>query len=313
MSGPLAIGVDLGGTNMVAGRVAPDGLISDLIVRPRPKSAAAMLVEPFELVDSLLTPSTVAIGLGVAGLVDSGSGQLAWGPNVPGENLAFRDLAEDRFGLPVAVDNDANCWALAEVTVGAAAGFDHAVVLTLGTGIGGGIVANGQVYRGNAFAGEFGHMVVDPGGKECTCGNRGCWETLVSGRRLDELARSIIAEEPDGAVARTASGERIAGRHLLGPAVAGDRAAVEAYRQVGDWLGRGLASLAAILDPQVFVIGGAVAEAGEFVLGPARIAFIAALEGAGHRPTPVIVERHLGAAGGAVGAGLAGHWLVRKP
>ncbi|MBK5267003.1 MAG: ROK family protein [Acidimicrobiia bacterium] len=313
MSGPVAIGVDLGGTKMVAGRVTPDGMISDLVIRPRPTNAAAMLIEPFEIVDSLITPSTVAIGLGVAGLVDSRSGRLAWGPNVPGENLAFGDLAEDRFGLPVAVDNDANCWALAEVTVGVAAGFDHVVVLTLGTGIGGGIITNGEVYRGNAFAGEFGHMVVDPGGLVCTCGNRGCWETLVSGRRLDELARRIVEDEPEGAVAQLAGGDRAVGRHLLGPALSGDRAAVEAYRLVGDWLGRGLASLAAVLDPQLFVIGGAVAEADDLVLGPARIAFLAALEGAGHRPTPTIVKRHLGAAGGAVGAGLAGHWLVSNP
>lgn len=310
---PIAIGVDLGGTKMVAGLVSPDGMISDLVIRPRPTSAAAMLVEPFELIDSLITPSTVAIGLGVAGLVDSRGGRLAWGPNIPGENLTFGDLAGDRFGLPVAVDNDANCWALAEVTVGAAAGFDHAVVLTLGTGIGGGIIANGEVYRGNAFAGEFGHMVVDPGGLVCTCGNRGCWETLVSGRHLDELARRIVEGEPEGAVAQAAGRDQAAGSHLLRPAMSGDRAAVEAYRQVGDWLGRGLASLAAVLDPQLFVIGGAVAEAGELVLGPARIAFLAALEGAGHRPTPMIVKRHLGAAGGAVGAGLAGHWLASKP
>lgn len=313
MSGPVAIGVDLGGTKMVAGRVTPDGMISDLVTRPRPTNAAAMLIEPFEIVASLITPSTVAIGLGVAGLVDSRTGRLAWGPNVPGENLAFGYLAEDRFGLPVAVDNDANYWALAEVTVGVAAGFDHVVVLTLGTGIGGGIIFNGEVYRGNAFAGEFGHMVVDPGGLVCTCGNRGCWETLVSGRRLDELALRIVEDEPEGAVAQSAGGDRAAGRHLLGPALSGDRAAVEAYHQVGDWLGRGLASLAAVLDPQLFVIGGAVAEADGLVLGPARIAFQAALEGAGHRPTPTIVKRQLGATGGAVGAGLAGHWLVSNP
>ncbi len=311
MSSPVTIGVDLGGTKMVGGLVSPDGSISHESFRPRPATHQAMLEEPFALVDGLLTPEVRAIGLGVAGLIDE-NGRLAWGPNIAGTDIAFRELAEAAFGLPVIVDNDANFWAVAEATLGAAAGYDHAVVLTLGTGIGGGIIAGAQLYRGNGFAGEFGHIVVDPDGVTCTCGNRGCWETLVSGRHLDLLAREIVSHDPDGLVAAEAGAELPTGQHLLGPALAGDRSAIDAYRAVGEALGRGLATLAVILDPQIIVIGGAVAAAGDLLLSPARQAFHDRFEGASYRPIPSIVPRVLGASGGAIGAGLAAHGLVTE-
>ncbi|MDH5503100.1 MAG: ROK family protein [Acidimicrobiia bacterium] len=309
MSSPVTVGVDLGGTKMVGGLVSPDGAFSNEIFRPRPATHHAMLEEPLALIDALLTPEVAAIGLGVAGLIDA-NGRLAWGPNIAGTDLAVRELTEAAFGLPVIVDNDANFWALAEATLGAAAGHDHAVIVTLGTGIGGGLIADGRVYRGGGHAGEFGHMVVAPGGDVCTCGNRGCWETLVSGRRLDTLAREIVRQDSGGLVAIEAGGESPTGRHLLGPALSGDRAAMAAYIDVGEALGRGLATLAVILDPQIIVIGGAVAEAGELLLSPARQAFHDRFEGAPHRPIPTIVTRHLGANGGAIGAGLAAHRLV---
>ena len=309
MSSPVTVGVDLGGTKMVGGLVSPEGAISNAIFRPRPATHQAMLGEPFELIDTILTPEVAAIGLGVAGLIDA-NGRLAWGPNVAGTDLAFRELAEAAFGLPVIVDNDANFWALAEATLGAATGYDHAMVVTLGTGIGGGIIAGRSVYRGGGYAGEFGHMVMDPDGDLCTCGNRGCWETVASGRRLDTLAREIVRQDPGGPVAIVAGGESPTGQHLLGPALSGDRAAIEAYTAVGEALGRGLATLAVILDPQIIVIGGAVAEAGELLLSPARQAFHDRFEGALHRPIPSIVTRHLGANGGAIGAGLAAHGLL---
>lgn len=303
---PVAIGVDLGGTKMAAGRVHPDGTIDGSVIVPRPRTAESMIDSPFELIADLMTDDVVGIGLGVAGLVDD-EGRLAWGPNVTGVDIPFGALTSQRFGLPVAVDNDANCWALGESKLGAAAGYDHAIIITLGTGIGGGIIVNGAVYRGNGFAGELGHIVVDPGGFDCTCGNRGCWETRVSGRRLDELARGIVEAEPNGPIAAEAGEAPVLGRHLNQAAIAGNGAAIAAYSEVGHWLGIGLATLTVVLDPQVFVIGGAVAEAGDLILDPARASFLAALEGADHRPVPPIVRRALGANGGAVGAGLAAH------
>ena len=296
---------------MVGGLVSPNGAISHEIFHPRPATHQAMLEEPFALVGALLTPDVMAIGLGVAGLIDR-TGRLAWGPNIAGTDIAFRELAEAAFGLPVIVDNDANFWALGEATLGAAAGYDHGVVLTLGTGIGGGIIVDKRVYRGNGFAGEFGHIVVDPDGDLCTCGNHGCWETLVSGRHLDARARDIVRIEPGGLVATEAGGESPTGLHLLGPALAGDRSAIDAYQAVGEALGRGLATLAVIFDPQIIVIGGAVAGAGDLLLNPARQAFHDRFEGASHRPIPSIVPRVLGASGGAIGAGLAAHRLVTE-
>ncbi len=309
MSGAVTVGVDLGGTKMVAGLVAGDGTIAQTVIAERPRSNAAMMREPFALIESIITPETVGIGLGIAGLIDD-SGRLAWGPNVSGVDLAFKAITEQRFGLPVAVDNDANCWALAEGAIGAAASYRHAVIVTLGTGIGGGIIVDRSIYRGNGFAGELGHMIVDPGGLPCTCGNYGCWETRVSGRRLDDLARRIAASDPQGLVAAFAGEELVQGIHLNAAALDGDGAAIGAFAEVGEWLGRGLALLAAVLDPEVFVVGGAVAEAGDLLLEPARVAFAQTLEGAEYRPVPPIVIRGLGAHGGAIGAGLAAHRLA---
>ena len=265
--------------------------------------------EPFALIESIITPETVGIGLGIAGLIDD-SGRLAWGPNVSGVDLAFKAMTEQRFGLPVAVDNDANCWALAEAAIGAASSYRHAVIVTLGTGIGGGIIVDRSIYRGNGFAGELGHMIVDPGGLPCTCGNHGCWETRVSGRRLDDLARSSAASDPQGLVAAIAGEDLARGIHLNAAALDGDGVAIDAFAEVGEWLGRGLALLAAVLDPEIFVVGGAVAEAGDLLLEPARVAFVQTLEGAEYRPVPPIVKRGLGAHGGAIGAGLAAHRLA---
>ena len=309
MSGPLTIGVDLGGTKMVAGLVSPDGTITDTTTVARPRTAEAMIEQPFGLVESLITDDVVAIGMGVAGLVDN-DGRLAWGPNVTGVDIPFRSMATERFGLPVAVDNDANFWAVAESHLGAAAAYDHAVILTLGTGIGGGIIIDREVYRGHGFAGELGHIIVDPQGLPCTCGHRGCWETRVSGRRLDDLARTIVDEHPNGPVAVEAGVEPVLGRHLHQAALDGNVDAIAAYAEVGEWLGRGLLTLTVVLDPEVFVIGGSVADAGDLLLEPARQAFRESLEGADHRAIPPIVRRTLGADGGAVGAGIAAHRLV---
>ncbi len=309
MSGAVTVGVDLGGTKMVAGLVAIDGAISEMVTVERPRSSEAMTREPFDLIESIITPETVGIGLGVAGLIDD-DGRLAWGPNVSGVDIAFKAITERRFGLPVAVDNDANCWALAEAAIGAASPYRHAVIVTLGTGIGGGIIVDREVYRGNGFAGELGHIIVDPGGLPCTCGSRGCWETRVSGRRLDDLARQIAKADPHGLVAAIAGEDLAQGIHLNAAARDGDQAAIGAFAEVGEWLGRGLALLTAVLDPQVFVVGGAVAAAGDLLLEPARLAFVEALEGARHRRVPPIVKRGLGSQGGAVGAGLAAHRLA---
>ena len=238
-------------------------------------------------------------------------GRLVWGPNVVGRDVPFKDLLTTRFGLPTVVDNDANLAALAESRVGVARGYRHVLLVTLGTGIGGGNVIDGRIYRGRSFAGEVGHMVIDVGGPRCTCGQRGCWETFASGRRLDQIARDVAAADPAGLTARLAVGGPAAGSHLTEAATQGDPQAAQAVAEMGVWLGIGLASLVALLDPEVIVVGGGAARAGDILLQPARDSIMAALEGSEfRRPTPLLAAG-LGQDAGIIGAGLAAAELAR--
>jgi glucokinase len=259
---------------------------------------------PIELAASLVSPETEAIGMGVAGLVEWPSGNLVWGPNVAGTDVAFRRLLSDEFSLPVAVDNDANTALLAEARVGAAREALHAVMITLGTGIGGALLVDGRIYRGRSFAGELGHTLLDPAGEACTCGQRGCWETKVSGRRLDDLAAEAAIIEPDGAVVRAAGGDPVGGAALAAAARDGDPLACKLIEDAGVWLGRGLANVIVTLDPEIVVIGGAAAGAGDALLDPARAALRSVLEGAAHRPPVLLVPAALGAQAGVIGAGI---------
>jgi len=203
------------------------------------------------------------------------------------------------------VDNDANLAALAEARRGAGSGERMVLFIGLGTGIGGGLVVAGRVERGRGFLGEVGHMVVDPAGPRCACGRRGCWEALVSGTALGRAAGELASADRSGLLARLAAGTVPRGEHLVAAAGAGDRAAGEALAAAGAWLGRGLANLVAVLDPDVIVVGGAAAGAGEALLGPARAKMAETVEGGRHRrPTPVRPAR-FGAGAGLVGAALA--------
>ncbi len=298
------IGIDLGGTKMTAGRVSADGRILEQRTVPRPQDPSAMAHAPIALASQLMADDVGAVGLGVAGFVTD-EGVLVWGPNVVGEKVPYRDLMWERFGLPVTVDNDANFAALGEARLGAAQGYRHSIMITLGTGIGGGIIIDGDVFRGSGFAGEIGHIIVDVGGPQCTCGQRGCWETFASGRRLDQLARDIAARQPDGEVGRLASGGVPDGTHLTEAAIAGDESAIAAIREMADWLGIGIANLVVTLAPEVIVIGGGVSRAGDILLDPARAAATASIEGAAHRPETPIVGATLGANAGLIGAAIA--------
>jgi glucokinase len=227
---------------------------------------------------------------------------------VAGENLAVRSRLADLTGLSVVVDNDANCAALAEMTCGTAAGESNAIVLTLGTGIGAGIIIDGAVYRGRSFAGEVGHMTMVPDGDPCECGRRGCWETLVSGSRFASEARRLALSYPDGILAGI-SGSTPDATHLGLSAAQGDLDAELSIRQAGIWLGRGLANLVALFDPGLFVIGGAAMAVGEILLAAARQEAGRAVEGSEHRPPVRIEAGRLGPLAGAIGAAL----LLKAP
>jgi glucokinase len=219
-------------------------------------------------------PGVAAVGLGIPATIDHDRGVAVAAVNLPIENLSIRQIAGERTGLPIFVDNDANVAALAEHLYGAARGADNAVMLTIGTGIGGGLILGGEIYRGATGAGaELGHMVIAMDGLPCqgNCPGHGCVETYASGTALGREAREAAAREPDSALgAMLAEGREIDGKAVTEAALAGDRAAVGVFELVGARLGVALASLANLFEPDVIVIGGGVIAAGDLLLEPAR-------------------------------------------
>ena len=239
--------------------------------------------------------------------MDADRSRVMFAPHLAWRDEPLRDGLQARLGVPVIVENDANAAAWAEWRFGAGRGEPRLVCVTLGTGIGGGIVIDGVVQRGRwGMAGEFGHMVVVPDGRRCECGNRGCLEQYASGNVLGREARELARAESPVTVPLM---ERVKGdvSALVGPLITqaardGDAVAVELFGDVGRWLGIGLANLAAALDPGLFVIGGGVSDAGELLLAPARASFRRTLTGRGFRPEPEIVKAALGPEAGLVGA-----------
>jgi glucokinase len=249
-----------------------------------------------------------AVGVGVPGMVDD-EGVLRFAPNLPGgEGLDVRGGLSKRLGhLSVVVDNDATCAVMGEWVYGAAVGATDAVVVTLGTGIGGGLVVNGRVARGAlGFAGEIGHMVVDRSGPACPCGKRGCWERFASGSGLGRMAREAAHAGRLDDVLRGAGGdpEAVRAEDVTTAAGAGDAEAQAVLEELGWWLALGLANLANILDPSVFVLGGGLVDALDLVIEPVRAAFDDLVEGRRGRPEVMIHVAALGERAGAVGAGL---------
>jgi len=251
------------------------------------------------------------IGVGVPGLVDAG-GILRFAPNLPGASgTEVRTGLEARVGhrATIQVDNDATCTAAGECTYGAGAGRDDVLFVTIGTGIGGGILAGSKILRGAAnFSGEIGHVVVDTHGPPCGCGRRGCWERYASGSGLGRIARDAANAGQANGVVLLAGGdpEAVRGEHVVSAAANGDVEAAAIIEEFAWWLALGLANLANILDPEVIVIGGGLVRAGEALFEPVREAFVSQLEGASRRPPIPIVPAALGDRGGAIGAAVLG-------
>jgi glucokinase len=296
------VGIDVGGTFIKGVRWSTSLQAERQVLKPA--DASGWLAAARELILELKTFETSAVGVGLAGLVRWPEGEFTWGPHVAGEALGIKSILEEALELPVVVDNDANCAALAELSIGSAQGARHMVMLTFGTGIGAGIIADGKVYRGASFAGEAGHITMVPGGELCACGRRGCWETLVSGRRLDREAGTLVESEPDGVLAKLIEGHAPKGAHLALAADAGDGSARDILAEAGRWLARGVANLVALLDPEVVVVGGAAAQAGRWLLDPARQELELVLEGAEYRKPPPLVTASAGPLAGAIGAAL---------
>lgn len=307
----LTIGVDVGGTKVAAGVVDDEGTVLAEQRAVTPSTSPEQVIDVVAtVVESLLAEtgsSVVAVGVGAAGLIDERRSAVVFAPNLAWRHEPIRERLAKRLGLPVIVENDANAMAWAEHRFGAGRGIDNLACLTLGTGIGGGLIVGGQLHRGQSgFAGEFGHFCVVPNGRRCGCGNRGCWEQYCSGRALVREARDLALVDPlaAGLMLELADDEteNITGQVITRAARQGDPAALDCFEQIGGWLGRGLADLAAIFDPGRFVVGGGVIDAGSLLLEPARRVFADHLLGRNYRDSPEIVAAELGATAGLVGA-----------
>jgi glucokinase len=305
---PLVVGIDVGGTKVLAVEMDGDGRLVRAARRETPGRHVDTEVVEQALTEALLDVadgrSVGAVGLAAAGFVDRAGERVRFAPHLPWRDDPVRDRLASRWGTQVALDNDANCVARAEAAYGAARGRASALVVTLGTGIGGAVVLDGVVLRGrNGMAGEFGHMQVVPGGHPCECGGRGCWEQYCSGNALVRLARDEIGRTPT-LLDELCGGdpERLTGPMVSRAAEDGDLLARQAFASVGDWLGVGVANLVAALDPEVVVVGGGVSAAGDRLLEPARAALARSIVGAGHRDVPDIVRARFGPEAGAIGA-----------
>jgi len=314
----VTYGVDIGGTKVLGVALGPDHDVVAEARVPTPRGkreivgshvAEAVAQVVVELDRALGTAGATPVGVGAPGMVDR-QGRLCFAPNLPqAHGVDWTELIGDRLpGRAVLIENDANFAVLAEHRLGAARGYRNVVMVTLGTGIGGGIVLDGRVQVGSAgFAGEIGHMVVDPAGPACPCGRRGCWERFASGAGLGVFAREAALAGNLGEVVRMAGGdpESVRGEDVSAAAAGGDPAARRVIEQVGWWIGFGLANLACVLDPECFVLGGGVVQAGDLLVDAARATFTELVEGGDRRPGAVIVPAAFGERAGAVGAAFA--------
>jgi glucokinase len=279
-------------------------LVQDTPARDAEAAAATIVAVAHALVSA--HPAAAAVGVGAAGMV-SLDGTMRFAPNVAWREYPLRSRIEEALGLPAAIENDANAAAWGEFQFGAGHDVDDLLLVTVGTGVGGGVVLDGSLYRGAFGVGaEIGHMRVVPDGIRCGCGNRGCFEMYASGSALVREARaaagagSLLAAD----LLDRAGGDvdAITGPLITESARAGDPFALEQLASLGRWLGEGIASLAAVLDPAVVVIGGGVSAADDLLLDPVRRAFSTQLTGRGHRPMLEIRKARLGNRAGLIGA-----------
>ncbi len=308
MSPEPVIGVDAGGTKLLAGALAGDARVHHRVFRlwgggDRDQVLATM-VEAVEEVRAA-APEARRVGFGIPALVDAATGASVSCVHLPLGDLPFRDLMSERLGLPVYVDNDVNLALLGEARAGAAQGARNAVMLTIGTGIGGAILLDGRLYRGaNGAAGELGHVTVDVDGPRCTCPNRGCLETLVSGPAIAREGERAGRSDPDSELGRAIErGVAVSGELVTDLALRGDEGALAVLALVGERLGAGLVGIVNSFNPELVVVGGGVSRAGDLLLEPARrVVAERALRPSG--TTAQIVRARLGEEAGVVGAAL---------
>jgi glucokinase len=305
------VAVDLGGTKLLAGVVDREGVVVRRAVRRTVLSGEdALLAQLEEAVGEMAGSDLAALGVGIPSTIDQRMGRAVSSVNIPLDCVDLRDRLSDRLGVPVMIENDGNAAALAEHRFGAGRGTSHMIMLTLGTGIGGGLILDGRLYRGAiGAAAELGHMTIDADGPPCqgTCPGRGHLEALASGTATDALVERIAAEGPDGDLGQAAAGGRkLDARLAVELALHGPGDAREALEVVGTHLGVGIASFVNLFNPELVVIGGGFARAGDLLFEPARrVVAERALTPA--RDIVRIVPAQLGVEAGLIGAALVGY------
>jgi glucokinase len=312
MMAPVSMiaGVDIGGTKILAGAVGPDG---DVHARARvatpkgsnPEQMCEAIASAVEQVGRGLELS--GVGVGVAAYVNEDRSVAMFAPHLPFRRYPLRKELERLTGLPVLIENDANAAIWAESRYGVARGVPRVIGVTLGTGVGGAAIFDGHLYRGaNGMAGEFGHLRVVPEGQLCNCGKQGCLEQYASGTALSRYGRELVAGKGTaaGMLYDLAEGdpERVTGPMVSEAARAGDKRALKVFRKMAGWLGAGLSSLSAALDPDLIVIGGGLVDAADLYLDRTREVFAETLTGRDYRRLPEIRAASLGAEAGFLGA-----------
>jgi glucokinase len=313
-----AVGVDVGGTKIAAGVVSPEGRLLNEVRYPTVNVRERLLSTIAETIMEVKRGYKVGgVCLAVPGFILARENKVLSAANLEAiEGIPLKEELGDRTGLPVTVENDANAAAWGEFRFGVGKDVDDLVFVTLGTGVGGGVISHGVLLRGaRGMGGELGHITVQPAGPRCGCGNRGCLEALASGTAIERRAREVADERPDSALRRLATERTPLGGDVLDLARKGDEAAIEVLREAGTWLGIGLATFINIFDPELIAIGGGVSEAGNLVLEPARRELLLR----SHSPSRGLVEIRaatLGAEAGTVGAaalarGENGEYILR--
>jgi glucokinase len=300
---PLAAAADVGGTKVFAALVDDAGSIhGDVVEIPTDRSAGttSAIAALRQLLET--TPEQVhAVGVAAAGFVEHPQGRIAFAPNLTYDRPDLRDAVHEALSLPTVVENDANAAAWGETRFGAGRGMAEVLMLTVGTGIGGGIVTSGRLHRGaRGFAAEVGHISLVEGGPVCACGQRGHLEALASGTAIGRMAREELERGETSLVTELAGRNDVTGALVTKAALDGDLLATSVLERAGRWLGRGLANLVNVLDPGLIIIGGGAAAAGALLLEPAADELAIRLEG--RREPPPMTQARLGNRAGAIGA-----------
>jgi len=302
------VGIDIGGTKIAGALVNEAGeILRDLKVPTPANYPVALQAAVVKMVEELRSGEQVsAVGVAAAGFIDANQAVVYYSPNLSWRNEPLKEKLEAELGLPVVIENDANAAGWAEYRFGAGAGYHHMMMLTIGTGVGGAIVANGELFRGGFGIGaELGHMNFVPKGKLCGCGQHGCLEQYGSGTALLNSAKELVAsgsEEAKRLKELSASVPELTGNEVYQAIQEGDPGALRLLTELGSNLGLAVASLVAVLDPEIVVIGGGVSAAGELLLEPIRAAYLEHLPARGFRPELKIVGAQLHNDAGVVGA-----------